>query len=127
MIRKDGFKYSFDESKCEACGGKCCTGESGYIFVNVAEMETIAKYLNVNIDEFAEKYARKIGSKFSLIEKPHKSGKACIFFNEDNNKCNIYDVRPNSCRTFPFWDIFKNNPECAQRECMGVCIDEDKS
>ncbi|CUU75212.1 Uncharacterised protein [Campylobacter hyointestinalis] len=30
--KKDGFKYGFDPSFCQICGGKCCTGESGYIY-----------------------------------------------------------------------------------------------
>ena len=124
MIRKDGFKYSFDENKCSSCGGKCCIGESGYIFVSIMEIENIAKYLQIDIDEFIKQYTRKIGSRFSLVEKPHISGRACIFFNDNNKKCDIYELRPSNCRSFPFWDIFKNNPKCVARECIGVRLIE---
>lgn len=123
MIRKEGFNYSFDASKCKACGGKCCIGESGWVFVNEKEIQEIAKYLEIDIDKFIEKYTRRIGNRISLIEKPHKTGRACIFFNDETKQCNIYDFRPNNCRTFPFWDIFKNNPKYAQMECIGVVVD----
>ena len=35
LLRRSGFGYEFDASKCERCGGKCCTGESGYIWVSL--------------------------------------------------------------------------------------------
>ena len=119
MIQKDGFSFKFDASKCEECGGKCCIGDSGYVFLKIDEMNKIARYLNLNIEDFQNKYIRKVGNKYSLIEKPHPTGKACIFF-DDVNKCKIYEVRPNNCKTFPFWDIFKNNSQGVKRECIGV-------
>ncbi|MBF0985426.1 MAG: YkgJ family cysteine cluster protein, partial [Campylobacter sp.] len=33
LLRQNGFSYEFDASECELCGGKCCTGESGYIWI----------------------------------------------------------------------------------------------
>lgn len=121
MITKEGFNFNFDENKCNECGGKCCIGESGYIFLNINEIKKIAKFLNMDFETFTMKYIRKVGDRYSLIEKNHTSGKACIFF-DDIKKCSIYDVRPQQCRTFPFWDSFKNNPNGACRECPGVKI-----
>ncbi|RDU65614.1 YkgJ family cysteine cluster protein [Helicobacter sp. MIT 14-3879] len=121
MKQANGFDFVFDESKCAECGGKCCVGESGYIFLNKNEMERIAKFLNMKFEEFTIKYIRKVGEKYSLIEKEHISGKACIFF-DDDKQCTIYNVRPNNCRTFPFWEVFRNNPNGACRECIGVKV-----
>ena len=33
IIRKESYPYSFDSSACATCEGRCCTGESGYIYV----------------------------------------------------------------------------------------------
>ena len=56
MLKKEGFKFSFDSSKCEECGGKCCSGESGYIFVTPNEIIKIAKFLNIDFENFCYKY-----------------------------------------------------------------------
>ncbi|MDO8455172.1 MAG: YkgJ family cysteine cluster protein, partial [Sulfurimonas sp.] len=32
LMLKDGYPYAFDSSACETCQGRCCTGESGYIY-----------------------------------------------------------------------------------------------
>ncbi len=61
MIKKDNFCYSFDSSACAECGGACCIGESGYIWVNFDEIEAIAKFLNLTINEFGSIYLIKVG------------------------------------------------------------------
>ena len=119
-IIKDGFDFSFNPAKCAECGGKCCIGESGYIFLSKIEMGKIAEFLGLNFGDFTRRFIRQVGAKYSLIEKPYENGFACIFFDESNRQCQIYPVRPAQCKEFPFWDIFKNNIEGAKRECEGV-------
>ncbi len=116
MIQKDGFDFIFDESKCNECGGKCCIGD-GYVFLEISECSKIAHYLHMSLDDFGMKYLRKIGDRYALVE--NLNSDKCIFLDSDN-KCSIYECRPKNCRTFPFWDIFKFNPEGAERECIGV-------
>ena len=41
ITKKDGFDFAFNTGKCSECGGKCCYGESGYIFASIAEIEKI--------------------------------------------------------------------------------------
>jgi len=118
IIKKDGFKFGFNPSACEECGGKCCKGESGYIWVNPLEMQKIANFLNISVDEFKKFYLIKVEYKFSIKEKPYEDGFACVFFND--GKCAIYDVRPTQCRTFPFWDFFKTNISEVKKECPGI-------
>ena len=91
-----GFDFSFDESKCASCGGKCCVGESGYIFLF------------------------KVGTKFSIKEKPYENGFACVFFDEKNKNCGVYEFRPSQCRSFPFWEHFKDNFDELEQECIAV-------
>lgn len=114
------FDYIFDGSCCEKCGGKCCTGESGYIWINNDEITLLCEKLNMDFDEFKYNYLIKVGFKFSLKEKNYYNGKACIFFNEENLNCGIYDFRPKQCRTFPFWEHFKNHFDELEKECIGV-------
>lgn len=122
MIFNKNFDFSFDESACAACGGKCCTGESGNIFVSKDEITSIAKALNLDESEFRKSFLRKVGFRLSLKEVPFEGGFACIFFDKDKRNCAIYENRPAQCRSFPFWEYFKTHKEELKKECMGVCF-----
>ena len=65
-------------------------------------------------------FCRKDGYKYSIKEIQYQGKYNCIFLT--GNRCDIYEVRPNQCRTFPFWSEFKNgnNIEYLQKECFGV-------
>ena len=128
MISKDGFCYTFNESACASCGGACCIGESGYIWVNYQEIETIAKELDLSVDEFAKLYLRRVKNRYSLKEySVGEYGYACIFFDMEKRLCKIYNSRPKQCRTFPFWEDFKNNTKELIKECPGVILNEQDS
>ncbi len=122
LIQKEGFDFSFDVSVCERCGGNCCIGESGYIWVSPLERKKMVEFLRMDDNCFSEKYLRKVGYKYSLIEKKFKNGYACIFFDENKLQCSIYDVRPYQCRSFPFWNHFKSNKDELEKECPGVLM-----
>ncbi|PAF53383.1 zinc/iron-chelating domain-containing protein [Helicobacter sp. 13S00482-2] len=101
------FDFRFDKSECNTCGGKCCVGESGYIFANIDEMLKISNFLNISFDKFTQTYVKKVGYKFSFLEKMSVDGQACIFFDDNTKKCLIYEVRPKQCVDFPFWEGYK--------------------
>lgn len=120
MLRRSGFEYEFDYTKCAECGGKCCTGESGYIWINKAEISALAEHFKLNESEFIDKFLEKYGYRFSLKEKVYEGGYACIFFDEINKNCSIYELRPKQCASFPFWDYFKNYFDELEKECVGI-------
>jgi len=126
VIKEDGYSFCFDSSACASCGGACCIGESGYIWVNYKEIEAIANYLNMSIEEFAQNYLIRAKNRYSLKEfKVKELGYACIFFDTQNRVCKIYDVRPKQCRTFPFWEQFKSDTKELIKECPGVILNEE--
>ena len=88
---REGLSFS-----CTRCGD-CCTGVPGYVWVEPTEIEALAKHLGLSVDSFGERYLRKVGRRYSLIEKP---GGDCVFFDKG---CSVYPARPTQCRTFPFW------------------------
>ena len=121
IIKKDGFDFAFDPSGCDTCAGNCCIGESGYIWINKSEIENLAIHLDMNIDEVGFNYLRKVGYKYSLKEKQlSKDNYACVFFDLEKKCCSIYEARPTQCRTFPFWDYFKENKEEVFKECPAI-------
>ncbi len=88
---REGLSFS-----CTRCGD-CCTGAPGYVWVEHEEIEELAKFLGLSPGKFGERYLRKVGRRYSLLEKP---GGDCIFF---DSGCTVYPARPVQCRTFPFW------------------------
>ncbi len=124
-MHEAGYNYSFDPNACESCGGNCCTGESGYIFLNQREMEAIAEHLELSMAALKEEYLYKKGYKFSIMERIVEDSHDCIFFDRDIKGCSIYPVRPTQCRTFPFWSYFKTHEDELRAECPGVLFKED--
>ncbi|PAF44680.1 YkgJ family cysteine cluster protein [Helicobacter sp. 11S02596-1] len=119
MVASD-FEFEFDGKECQDCGGKCCTGESGYIFATIDELIGVSEFLGTPFDELTQKYVRKVGYKFSFLEKKSIDGWACVFFDDGIKKCRIYDVRPKQCRDFPFWEGHKKN-KIADGELQSLC------
>ena len=122
IIKEDGFKFAFNPLACQECEGRCCTGESGYIWLNPKEMENIANLLELKFDEFTSRYVKKVGYKYSLIEKKNGDNYECIFFDSKLKRCSIYEARPKQCRTFPFWENFKKNIDEVVKECPGIIL-----
>ncbi len=123
LLENKDFQYKFDPSICSECEGNCCIGESGYIWINSEEIEKLAKHLNLSQEELRDKYLKKVGYKYSIIEKKIDDNNfACIFFDLEKKQCSIYEYRPTQCRTFPFWDYFKNRINEVQKECPAIKI-----
>lgn len=123
IVKKDGFDFGFDPKGCESCNGNCCIGESGNIWINKTEIENLAKHLNISLEELRVKYIEKRGYRYSLKEiELSLNNYACIFFDLDKKQCSIYEARPIQCRTFPFWDYFKNNIKEVVEECPAIKI-----
>ena len=69
---------------------------------------------------FAKHYARRVQGKLSLQERVINGEHLCCFFDRIACCCTIYDNRPEQCRTFPFWERFKEDCRELLRECPGV-------
>jgi Fe-S-cluster containining protein len=120
-VTKEGFNFAFNESACATCDGNCCIGESGYVWVSKEQISDIANFLDLNKDDFIDKHLRKVRFKYSLKEiKVDEKNYICEFFDLSSKRCQIYEVRPTQCRTFPFWEYFINNTKEVEEECPGI-------
>ncbi len=123
IIKKENYPYAFDTSACATCEGRCCTGESGYIYVSKAEIFAIAEVLTMDVNEFALKYLFKKGYKYSIKENKIDDSYECVFYDRDSNGCKIYNARPSQCKTFPFWEYYKTRVDELKLECPGIIDD----
>lgn len=106
--------------ECTGCG-QCCTGAPGYVWVDEEEIQKIADYLNLSVEEFSQRYLYRVKGRFSLIDLPKTYD--CIFLKD--KKCTIYSVRPMQCRTFPWWPRLLKSAEDWQEAaltCEGIHI-----
>ncbi len=119
-IFKKGFDFKYNSHACTYCGGRCCYGESGYIWLNKDEIERISEFLHIELDIFISDYLRVENGKYTIKDIKFQDYYSCLFFDRDERHCSIYSVRPAQCRTFPFWGIYKDDPEPLFFECPGV-------
>ena len=119
-IIKEGFDFRFNPLVCDYCGGRCCYGEHGYIWLNNTEIREIATFLNIKIETFISDYLRKENGKYTIKDIKFQNYYSCLFFDRVERLCSIYSVRPVQCRTFPFWDLYKEDSEPLFTECQGV-------
>ncbi|WP_121021045.1 YkgJ family cysteine cluster protein [Helicobacter vulpis] len=112
--------FRFDSQVCASCGARCCIGE-GYVFVSLAEIQGIATFLNMPLDQFGMRYLKRVGHAYSLLEQ-NAAHRACVFLDMQSKRCRIYPVRPKQCRSYPFWQDDKTPQERAL-ECPGVVLE----
>ena len=120
IVLREGFDFGFDPGACTACPGRCCCGESGYIWVNQQEILQISCFLKINSIDFIEKYLDRIGNRFSIKERITEHDFECVFFDGAKRHCSIYAVRPLQCIRYPFWNRFRRHKDQVIKECPGI-------
>jgi len=113
---KNGLKF-----KCTECG-KCCTGPTGHVWVNEQEMADLAQVLKISVVDLKRKYTRQRDNRYALTETKTLNGDYdCVFLKD--NKCSVYQARPQQCRTFPWWPENLTSEDSWEQlgfECEGV-------
>lgn len=107
---RDGLAF-----ECTRCGA-CCTGAPGFVWVDADEIAALAKFRGETLQRFSKAFVRRVGDRYSLIEKP---GGDCIFW-EKGKGCTVYSARPVQCQTWPFWSENIESPE-SWEDVEGAC------
>ncbi len=98
---------NLDDFECVQCGN--CCNIPGYVRVADDEINKIAKFLQLEVNDFIEKYTILTDDRrsLSLIEKDDDS---CIFYNSQTG-CLINDLKPEQCKSFPYTWRYSNLSE----------------
>jgi hypothetical protein len=92
--------------ECTQCGN-CCTGPPGAVWFTEDEGRRMAASMGVSEEDFYDRYARRIGGRWSLIERKMEGRYDCIFLDRESVPgkaiCSLYEARPTQCRTWPLW------------------------
>jgi Fe-S-cluster containining protein len=105
--------------QCTGCG-HCCTGDaSRYVEAGPQEQERIRTYLHVGRAWFRRHYLTRVDANTDGLRIRHGR---CVFL-DDNKRCRIYSVRPNQCRTYPWWpEVIASKKQWRDeaRRCEGI-------
>ncbi|MDP5107108.1 YkgJ family cysteine cluster protein [uncultured Polaribacter sp.] len=83
----------FEKTDCLTCGNCCKT--SSPIFID-KDIERISKHLKMKVVDFVNQYLQRDADDFMVLKSA-----PCTFFDETDNTCFIYDVRPKACQEYP--------------------------
>ncbi|MBN1408373.1 MAG: YkgJ family cysteine cluster protein [Calditrichaceae bacterium] len=104
--------------ECQPDCANCCKLSNGFVFLTEKEALKIAENLAISEDEFLQYFTRIIDDQICLV---NGEDEHCVFL--ENHKCNIYEVKPLQCRTYPFWPEnlkSKSRWQLTCNECPGV-------
>jgi uncharacterized protein len=93
-IRIEADKKAWAETDCLQCAN-CCRSMTPTF--TEKDLERIAPHFNTTVEKFKAKwlYFEKTDKDWVNVKQP------CQFLNLKDNKCSIYEIRPDDCRKFP--------------------------
>jgi Fe-S-cluster containining protein len=124
MDNSSGYPFTFDQSACSVCAGICCRW-GGYVWITEEEMIQMAEVMNLSLDNFAGEYVKAAYGRLSLQERLRDGEYHCAMFDPFNNRCLVYEARPRQCKTFPFWDQYRENYVKLLELCPGIISKDD--
>ena len=113
------FPFTFDQNACSTCPGHCCRW-GGYVWITEGELIVLADHLNQSLEKFANGYVKAAYGRLSLQERLRDGESHCVLFDPFNKRCLVYPVRPEQCRTFPYWEQYQANYLKLLDLCPGV-------
>lgn len=84
----------------------------------------MAGLMNLELEAFADEYVKAAYGRLSLQERLRDGEYHCCLFDCFNNRCLVYQARPEQCRTFPFWEQYRENFGLLLEICPGVSLKE---
>jgi Fe-S-cluster containining protein len=98
--------------------GNCCKA-SGYVYVTNNNIKEMATTLNISVELFLKQFVINIDG-WQVIASP--TFRTNCFLNSDQ-KCEVYENRPNACKTYPNWPSIWESDESLieeSKQCPGL-------
>lgn len=95
-VMQDLHEKEFAKTDCLECGNCCKT--TSPIFTD-KDTERISKHLKMKVFDFKNQYLERDQDDFMVLKTV-----PCSFFDESDNSCFIYNVRPKACSEYPHTD-----------------------
>jgi Fe-S-cluster containining protein len=110
--RKPPTKPRYD---CLKCPGYCCSYSR--IAVNDADIARLARHFGISVTEARRKFTyrfqtRELDEQLLRHRKDHIFKSTCLFFDQAQRRCTVYEARPGVCRKYP------EHPRCGYYEFL---------
>jgi hypothetical protein len=117
MASEEGSSPPAFRFRCQR-SGNCCARPEGVVRVTPNDVQRIADYLHLEEVALRSRFIAVTGDR--LVDGP---GGRCPFLADGRQTaCEIYPVRPQKCRTWPFWEELRDPAALrrAARSCPGI-------
>lgn len=104
--------------ECTACG-KCCK-RTGIVAFTEADIQRISAWMGVEPEAFKAQYLSFDDGEWVVDVESHT--KPCRFL-DARDQCTIHEVKPEQCKTYPFWPELLEDAGAWYRErldCEGI-------
>ncbi|CAM9598793.1 unnamed protein product, partial [Phaeothamnion confervicola] len=105
--------------ECTQCG-KCCR-VTGDVWLTDDEANATASLLDLSLSAFLAEYVsgEPVDGWVRLRDRDNAAGgQSCCFLADDGKTCTIYEVRPEQCRTYPWWPRLLRSREAWEAEAV---------
>ncbi len=110
--------------RCQRCGN-CCRWQ-GYVRLTAADVDQIADFLALSVDEFIERHTFLTSDRRGLSLTENEQG-YCVFLSRSGD-CMIQPVKPEQCTLFPnFWNFPGFRDQCAAIDTWAAEPTSDES
>ena len=113
---KNGVHFS-----CQPNCGKCCDEPGGIVYLSPDDATRLAAHAELDVEAWLERDTRQTYDGRYVLKSREEDG-TCIHLNAQQ-QCNIYEVRPQQCRAFPWWGENMATPSSwasVKRNCPGI-------
>ncbi|RJU91676.1 MAG: YkgJ family cysteine cluster protein [Candidatus Poseidoniales archaeon] len=86
---------------CQSQCGRCCDEPGGIVYLSPDDARRIADHEGLEVPEWLNRDARTTYDGRYVLKSRESDG-VCIHLDE-NKQCDIYSVRPQQCKAFPWW------------------------
>lgn len=87
---------------CSKCPGYCCSYD--WIRVNKRDIQRLAKRFSLTYEQAEKKftkYEKEYKARVLRHRQDHIFKSTCMFFDQEERNCTVYEHRPTTCRDFP--------------------------
>ena len=113
---KNGVHFS-----CQPNCGKCCDEPGGIVYLSPDDATRLAAHAELDVEAWLERDTRQTYDCRYVLKSREEDG---IFIHLNaQQQCNIYEVRPQQCRAFPWWGENMATPSSwasVKRNCPGI-------
>ncbi|MCA8941377.1 MAG: YkgJ family cysteine cluster protein [Planctomycetes bacterium] len=104
------------EFRCRR-SGNCCSRPGGFVRVSDDDVDAMSRHLGLERRAFRSRFVDGDRLKSGL-------GSRCVLLEDGSAaSCSVYPVRPEKCRTWPFWpEVLRDERSLAEasRVCPGI-------